>query len=301
MFSAPLCVDMQSVSGGSHLTYSSSHFDVVNDVCDCILFGLFGLFSLLFCKVVATFFTDLFYQLVKCGLACFQYHVIVGANTHYDVVPSREREDRVVPNEAYIVQYAAVLLFSSDVEYSFEVDYFTKQYWNIIRMRLSDGSSKSYIGLSISVFESDSEVGGVVDVMMPADVFFRFPIELVKRHLVDLAENDELDAVLLAEDISRMTGEYSLLDVFDTSICLKTFWISIIQRRWRNICAERRILLLRRGGLMAQRRFELQGKYGLPRVRGLKGMLSDLSDKSIWSGSVNTKTDSDRLESHLGY
>ena len=137
---------------------------------------------------------------------------------------------------------------------------------------------------------------------MSAEVFFRFPLLRVVSYLIESVANEDggerCDAIL-AVDIARIVGEYSLLDVGEMPVSLKTYWIAIIQRRWRKIYAERIALLLKRGGILAQLHFELHGNYGrqVDRMPGLRGMLSDMSSRrwldrsSIYSESEDTKTD----------
>jgi hypothetical protein len=58
----------------------------------------------------------------------------------------------------------------------------------------------------------------------------------------------------------------------------KTFWISIIQRRWRRVLRERDQVMRKRGSIPAQRHFELYGHYprGLRYLPSLYGMLRQL-------------------------
>ena len=56
---------------------------------------------------------------------------------------------------------------------------------------------------------------------------------------------------------------------------LKTFWLRIVQRCWKKQFAKRNTVLRLRGGISAQRHFELTGTYpqGLRNIPGLRGML----------------------------
>ena len=141
-----------------------------------------------------------------------------------------------------------------------EYSYSPAAHWSIVYMCEPDGSLKAWIGLSITM--ADSGDRGVVDILMPPDAFFRLSLERVESYLADLEDAGELDAAIMAADISRITGEYSLTDVVSVPVCHKTFWISILKRRWRKKYAERKAKLLKRGGLLAQRHFELHGNYG---------------------------------------
>lgn len=135
--------------------------------------------------------------------------------------------------------------------------------WDIVKMNDERGEDPLYfVGLSLTLMHLDGSECGVVDILMLPDAFFRFPLRRVISYLVDLAENDESDNAVLASDICRITGENSVVDVCEMPICFKTFWVSIIQRRWRKKRAEKRLRLLMRGRLLAQKHFELHGNYG---------------------------------------
>lgn len=60
---------------------------------------------------------------------------------------------------------------------------------------------------------------------------------------------------------------------------IKTFWLKIIQRKWKNICKERKLCLVRRANLNALRHREIYGKWpsNCTSYPLLKGMLSNLS------------------------
>lgn len=140
-------------------------------------------------------------------------------------------------------------------------DYDPAAHWSIVYMSEPDGSLKAWIGLSISMNESDNR--SIVDILMPPDAFFRLSLERVESYLAELHDTGELYyTAIVADDIGRITGEYSAIDVDSVPVCFKTFWISILKRRWRKKYAKRKAKLLRRGGLLAQRHFELHGNYG---------------------------------------
>lgn len=123
--------------------------------------------------------------------------------------------------------------------------------------------SKKYIGMVFEVVDSRFDVVFCCDVIMNARSFFRFPVKLVKTHLLDMvcdAESVSDLPLVTASDLGRLVGDYGLMDIPSNTIIFKTYWISIIQRTWRRIY-KRRIFL--RGTLKAQRRFELCGNYGI--------------------------------------
>jgi hypothetical protein len=173
---------------------------------------------------------------------------------------------------------------TESIQHDFYAQYRASVHWNIVNAKTPD-ELKNRIGLSIEIMDinSDDNVEYGFDILMSADVFFRFPLQRVYSYLDDLVNDDEFNCIILAEDIARITGEYSITDISEFPICLKTCWISIIQRRWRKIYAERQMMLLRRGSLLAQKHFELHGNYGrfcYSDANRLRGMLADLKTGS---------------------
>lgn len=157
---------------------------------------------------------------------------------------------------------------------------FVKETWFVIVMP-EDGKR---IGLVLEVVDDDDCLFMSLDFLMnDADVFFQFPLERAKRHLVAAAYDD---SVILAKDMCVLLGlrEGQLEDIGVMPISNKTHWIRIVQRTWRRLMRERSVRLLRRGGLAAQRQFELSGNYGdsgfSSRI-GFKGMLSSLQSQKI--------------------
>ena len=146
--------------------------------------------------------------------------------------------------------------------------YKANEQWHIVK----DHSSGSWhIALVIEVVDSSNDVELCVDVLVCASSFFRFPMQTAKTYLIDFIDSDD-GSVVLASDLEHNIRTSGLYDLPDTPLLIKTHWIRIIQRIWKRIYAERMRLLLLRGSLMAQRRFELTGKYGIPIGDRLKGM-----------------------------
>ena len=123
-------------------------------------------------------------------------------------------------------------------------------------------SMSTLIGLVLEVFDEDNDLIMSVDLLVHVDLFFRFPMERVKRLLVVYAEDDD-DTVLLADEMCVLLGLESglLSDVHEMPFLHKTHWIRILQRKWKRFYAQRMERLRRRGSLSAQRRFELTGSY----------------------------------------
>lgn len=139
---------------------------------------------------------------------------------------------------------------------------------------------KYYIGLVLEAFNADNDLIMSTDLLLDSStMFFQFPMERAKKLMTIYAEDDE-EPTLFAEDMCVLLGlrDHSLENVYYYPICNKTYWIRIIQRKWRSVYRRRMELLRRRGGIVAQRRFELTGNYGLESGAGcsLKGMLRPL-------------------------
>ena len=151
-----------------------------------------------------------------------------------------------------------------------------KENWHIVQ----DHLGKWHIGLVFEVTDHENDIVLVVDVLVSASLFYRFPMISAKTYLIEVAEEDE-NAVILAADLhhnicgsSFQVGD--IYDLPDLPLIIKTRWICIIQRTWRRIY-QRRLKL--RGSLKTQRQFELSGGYGYL-GGGLRGMLSSSISES---------------------
>jgi hypothetical protein len=154
--------------------------------------------------------------------------------------------------------------------------------WDIV----CDGSGHYHIGIVLTVYDILAEPIFSVDILVPVDAFYRFPIEAAKQYLVDSIDSinstDSIDYYIdafVSQDIGHNIRVDGLRDITDLSGCyglvIKTYWIRIIQRTWKRIYAEKMRLIRLRGGLKAQRNFEISGKYGIGGLAGigLKRML----------------------------
>jgi len=65
-------------------------------------------------------------------------------------------------------------------------------------------------------------------------------------------------------------GEYNVI--------VKTYWLRIVQRRWKTVCRNRYNILIKRGSVQNQEYFLTCGRYlpGTRTIPGLRGMLSDI-------------------------
>lgn len=186
---------------------------------------------------------------------------------HYDVFSLivsryvRRTSDSQSPSSVLVVQQQSES--ESEPAIISEPQYVAKEYWHIVLNNLGE----KWIGLVIEVvnIRDDDEIALCVDVLMKANVFFRFPIQEAKQYLVGLVEDYD-DVVVFAADLEDVLRIYDLYDVQDYPTILKTYWIRILQRKWRRIYAEKMRKLRERGSLRMQKHFELTGNYHLPSV-----------------------------------
>jgi hypothetical protein len=102
-------------------------------------------------------------------------------------------------------------------------------------------------------------------------IFFQYPTSIIQRYL------QLVSLIYVVNPIIDILKLHVLSD--ETYVVVKkTFWIRIIQRRWRSVLRERRDVIRKRGSIPAQRHFELYGHYpnGLRYLPGLCGMLRQL-------------------------
>jgi hypothetical protein len=180
---------------------------------------------------------------------------------NYAKIDVRERIRKIIQIVHYFREFPS--FFHRDVreenyliEFMF-VEPYANEEWHIV----ADSFGKLHIGLSIEVFNGSDEIVNCVDLLMTSSTFFYFPIQTAKKYLVDSVEED--NPILIASDIAYVTRVPGLYDLPDMPVIMKTFWIRIIQRRWKRVYSEKMRLLRLRGSLKAQRQFELTGKYGI--------------------------------------
>jgi hypothetical protein len=101
-------------------------------------------------------------------------------------------------------------------------------------------------------------------------IFFKYDSQITRGYLyqTSLVRTDKLPAI----DIIQL----SIQNNYYTCI-IKTFWIRIIQRRWKKVFAQRGQVLRMMGSIPSQRHFEIYGKYpeNVPTMPRLQGMMSD--------------------------
>lgn len=139
--------------------------------------------------------------------------------------------------------------------------------WHII----CDASGHYHICLVLTVYDIYAELVLCVDILVPVMAFYQFPIDAAKQYLVDLVDDfsdtdvDVDTSEILARDIGHNIRVDGLRDLsfVQGGLVSKTYWIRIIQKMWKRVYAEKMRLMRLRGGLRAQRNFEISGKYGL--------------------------------------
>ena len=149
--------------------------------------------------------------------------------------------------------------------------YLIKEYWHIVL----DNLGRRHIGIAFEITDEYNDIVLCVDVLVSPFAFFNFPMQTAKHYLMD-SFDDDCNVVILASELEHNIRIQGLYDLPTSPLIIKTHWIRIIQRRWKNIYAERNRRLKLRGGLKQQKLFELTGNYGIHSVGGLRGMLSDL-------------------------
>ena len=162
-----------------------------------------------------------------------------------------------------------------------DITHKANEQWHIV----CDQTGHLHIGLVIEVFDIYGDVILSTDIFVSATAFYRFPMRVAKQYLIDLSDEWDSPSFVFASDIAhniRVDGLRDIPDGIGTGdggdndgcggFTIKTYWIRIIQRRWKRVYSEKMRKLRLRGGLRAQRHFEICGKYGVESARGLRGL-----------------------------
>jgi len=99
-------------------------------------------------------------------------------------------------------------------------------------------------------------------------LFFQYTASIIQRYL-------QMTSIIYVVNPTIDILKLQVLPDQTFTVIKKTYWIRIIQRRWRSILRERNNIMRKRGSIPAQRHFELYGHYpnGLRYFPGLCGML----------------------------
>lgn len=133
---------------------------------------------------------------------------------------------------------------------------------------LSDGY---YIGIYNKV-HNDHDITLLIGNYVPASIFFKYDFLIVKRYLINwslIAPGIDIQNV---EIMKTMTIEYRGNDLI-TSVIIKTHWLKLIQRTWKNILKNRALIWKKRGRISSLRHREIYGQWPtslmlLPCLRG---------------------------------
>jgi hypothetical protein len=105
------------------------------------------------------------------------------------------------------------------------------------------------------------------------DSFFKYPFAVVDRYLhrsrfASSIEQDDTETAIEIMQLDKTMDFYTVI--------LKTVWIRLIQRRWKNILKERETITQRRKNPRSRHIFELTGRYPaeIGHFPSLRGMMS---------------------------
>ena len=116
-----------------------------------------------------------------------------------------------------------------------------------------------------------------------ANTFMKYPINRVRSYLYSYS----IIRPIRENRIEIMKTEF--LEDGWLAVVLKTHWIRLVQRRWKNIFKQRKEIIRKRCSVQAIMLSQITGKfpYGLNRLPGIHGMLSELT----YQKSSDIKTD----------
>jgi hypothetical protein len=114
--------------------------------------------------------------------------------------------------------------------------------------------------------------GFLYDIAITPEGFFKHPLEKITNHIRDYSPNfipdtSKLEIVKTAYCFYNNTGT-SETPCRLTNVLIKTFWLKIVQRRWRNVLKKRRALFCK---YLKQREY-----VHFSRLPGLRGCLADM-------------------------
>lgn len=105
-------------------------------------------------------------------------------------------------------------------------------------------------------------------------LFLQYPLTVVRRYL-------ESASIIYVNRPSVDVLKLQILRDGSYTVLIKTYWLSLIQRHWRSVVKERQFIRRRRCSIVAQRQFEITGRYppGLNVLPGICGMMRDYKTK----------------------
>ncbi len=109
--------------------------------------------------------------------------------------------------------------------------------------------------------------GFLYDIAITTEGFFKHPLEKITNHIRDYSPNYIPDTSKL-EIVKTKYRYYPESGFRLTNVLIKTFWLKIVQRRWRNVLRNRRVLFLN---------YIKRREYGnMAQLPGLRGCLADM-------------------------
>ena len=267
---------------------------MLKGVKECWLSVYFG-FWVYLCLLPLVRFCSGFVKNIRIDICLFAPYSYAIVGNHYDLDDCDDYFSPSVPmqnNQIILTTSGIWAIPTANQERSrassFVGECKANEYWHVV----CDQSGHYHIGLIIEVVDIYDEVVLCADVLVPVAAFYRFPMKAAKQYLLDLVDlAEDFPSVVLADEIGHNIHVEGLLDLpfpqrdeglgpveeieyGGAKMVIKTYWIRIIQRRWKCVYAEKMRLMRLRGGLRAQRNFEISGKYGLDcAAAGLNGML----------------------------
>lgn len=133
---------------------------------------------------------------------------------------------------------------------------------------------KHYIGISQVIWVNE-DMMCILGSTITESSFFKYPFEIIQRYMNDSIISSNPEYVMRNIDIIQLIiGEHQIYNVI-----IKTFWLKLIQRRWKRVIRERSEISRKRMHPTSRRIFEITGKYsiGLRIFPSLNGMLNDIN------------------------
>jgi hypothetical protein len=125
----------------------------------------------------------------------------------------------------------------------------------------SEKYDNQYI-LGFSTFsENNEEIVPIFDTGVSSETFLKFPHNVVYSYLFCNSTNFPL---YLNVKFNIEIIKINIIDVFPFKMYVainKTFWLKLIQRKWKNIMKIRKNIVLQRSCVSNQMYFQIHGKY----------------------------------------
>ena len=160
----------------------------------------------------------------------------------------------------------------------------------------SDKENNQYlIGGCYTIQHNKSVINDIyLSIAMTPDTFFKTDYKITQQYLKEYGIGTYYPAnLLLIHNPLLRSQELPILDIMQMKVkeegqfchnivVLKTTWLRLVQRRWRNIFNERKRVIKERMKMSSQKYWEIHGKYpnGCRYLPNYKGMLNSLIIKN---------------------